>query len=311
MLKDLVKVASRLNSLGLSSEANFIDAVVRKFAHKEETYGGVDTSEAEAFEDGRRTPYKGRDGGHKVGPRRKKVIYNPEELSGPIEEGIGEEFLGGMSYEDLSDDANDARSRRRAKYPALQYDSDGRIIFPEDRPDFSGDPVTHFRGEDHTGGRGRRVHVPSEAHSSHISDEDLTIERLARRLSSLGLTKEARILSSIVKSAGDDTDAPLIVEDTSNWTTEQWDEHLNEDPDEWTDKQWDKYESTAGSKGNGTRDIWEATSEDIAEDGDILDKAHREGVMAFVDARVAGKDPMNCQAAYDDAVAAYKEEFGS
>jgi len=32
MLKDLVKVAGRLNSLGLSYEANFIDAVVRKFA---------------------------------------------------------------------------------------------------------------------------------------------------------------------------------------------------------------------------------------------------------------------------------------
>ena len=32
MLKDLVKVASRLDSLGLSSEADFIDAVVRKFA---------------------------------------------------------------------------------------------------------------------------------------------------------------------------------------------------------------------------------------------------------------------------------------
>ena len=32
MLKDLVKVASRLSSLGLSSEAHFIGAVVQKFA---------------------------------------------------------------------------------------------------------------------------------------------------------------------------------------------------------------------------------------------------------------------------------------
>jgi hypothetical protein len=307
MLKDLVKVANRLNSLGLSSEANFIDSVVRKFAHKEEVYG-VDTSKEEAFEDGRRNPYGGRDGGHKRGPRenRSKFRYNPEELSGPIHDPEGE-----LSYHDLSDDADDLRSRRRSKYPPLKYDSDGRIIFPEDKPDFSGEPVTHFRREDHTGGSGRRVHVPSEIPASYTGDEDLVIERLARRLSSLGLTKEARILSSIVKSAGDDTDAPLIVEDTSNWTQEQWDAHLDEDPSEWTDRQWAEHESTAGSKGNGTRDIWEATSEDIAEDSDILDKAHREGIMAFVDARVAGKDPMNCQAAYDDAVAAYKEEFGS
>ena len=113
--------------------------------------------------------------------------------------------------------------------------------------------------------------------------------KVANKLDHLGLTKEARILSSIVKSAGDDTDAPLIVEDTSNWTTEQWDEHLNEDPDEWTTEQWAKHESTAGSKGDGTRDIWEATSEDIAEDGDILDKAHREGVIAFVNASLYGE----------------------
>ena len=121
MLKDLVKVASRLDSLGLSSEADFIDAVVRKFAHREEVYG-LDTSKEEAFEDGRRTPYKGRDGGHKRGPREDKFRYNPEELSPPIEEGAGEEYLEGFSYEDLSNDAMDGRSRRRAKYPPFEYD---------------------------------------------------------------------------------------------------------------------------------------------------------------------------------------------
>lgn len=292
MLKDLVKVASRLDSLGLSSEADFIDAVVRKFAHREEVYG-PDTSEEEAFENRRRTPYRGRDGGHKIGPRKDRFRYNPEELSGPREEG---EYLEGFSYEDLSNDAMDGRSHRRTKYPPLEYDSEGRIIFPEDKPDFSGEAVTHFRRTEPTGGGGRRVHVPSETHSSYTGNEDLVIERLAKRLSSLGLTKEARILSSIVKSAGNDLDEEL---------------EKDQDPDEWTDEQWARYESTAGPRGNGTRDIFEATSEDIAKDGDIEKNAERAGIMAFVDARVAGLDPMNCQAAYEDAVAAYKEEFGA
>jgi len=111
MLKDLVKVASRLDSVGLSAEADFIDSVIAKFAHKEETYGEVDTSEEEAFENRRRSPYKGRDGGHKRSPRKNKFRYGLEELSGPREEG---EFFEGTSYEDFSDDANDARSHRRA-----------------------------------------------------------------------------------------------------------------------------------------------------------------------------------------------------
>ena len=297
MLKDLVKVASRLNSLGLSSEAHFIDSVVRKFAHKEEVEG-VDTSEEEAFEDGRRTPYKGRDGGHKRGLRedRSKFKYELEELSPPIEEGAGEEYLEGFSYEDLSNDAMDGRSHRRSKYPHLEYDSDGRIIFPEDKPDLSGDPVTHFRRTEPKGGGGRRVHVPSETPSSYTGDEDFVIERLAKRLSSLGLTKEARILSSIIKSAGDDLDREL---------------EEDQDPGEWTDRQWGEYESTAGPNGNGTRDIWEATSEDIAEDVDIEEDAERAGIMAWVDARNAGADPMNCQEAYEDAKAAYRKEFGA
>lgn len=294
MLKDLVKVAGRLNSLGLSSEANFIDAVVRKFAHREEVEG-VDTSEEEAFENRRRTPYRGRDGGHKIGPRKKKFEYSLEELSPPPEEGEGE-YLKGFSYKDLSDDAMDGRSRRRAKYPPHEYDSEGNIVFPKNEPDLSGEPVTHFRRREPTGGGGRRIHVPSETPSSYTGDEDFVIERLAKRLSSLGLTKEARILSSIVKSAGDDLDKEL---------------EEDQDPSNWTNRQWGEYESTAGSSGDGTRDIWEATSEDIAKDGDIAKDAERAGIMAFVDARVAGLDPMNCQAAYEDAVAAYKEEFGA
>lgn len=59
--------------------------------------------------------------------------------------------------------------------------------------------------------------------------------KVARRLDSFGLTKEARVIYSIVKSAGDDTDAPLIVEDTSNWTAEQWDAYLNQDPSGYVD----------------------------------------------------------------------------
>lgn len=190
MLKDLVKVASRLNSLGLSSEANFIDAVVRKFAHKEETYGGVDTSEEEAFENRRRSPYKGRDGGHKVGPRRKKLIYNPEELSDPTEE--GEEFLGGMSYDDLSDDADDMFD------PPIDIEEE-QEIGDEGFDQYENPEETYFRRSEpvaHGRGRGRSVYVPS--------DDANDMQRLARRLSSIGLTKEARILSSIVKNANDD-----------------------------------------------------------------------------------------------------------
>ena len=225
MLKDLVKVASRLNSLGLSYEANFIDAVVRKFAHKEETYGGVDTSEEEAFENRRRSPYKGRDGGHKVGPRRKKLIYNPEELSDPTEE--GEEFLGGMSYDDLSDDADD------------MFDSDEDFeqeIGDEDFDQYENPETTYFRRSEPVGpGRGRSVYDPSGADldreleededpsnwtderwakyestagskgdGTRGSDDANDMQRLAKRLSSIGLTKEARILYSIVKSANDD-----------------------------------------------------------------------------------------------------------
>lgn len=317
MLKDLVKVASRLNSLGLSSEANFIDSVVRKFAGensrgrgpervydetptrfnqalplKAETEVGYDfidpsewtdqpgrkggdwgpskeTEDAERIEGRHNKQYRRRDGGHSRGHGR-----------------------GASEWDSLplSDDARDGH--RSSKYPPLEYDSEGRIIFPEDRPDFSGEPVTHFRRREPTGGGGRRIHVPSEAPSSYTGDEDLVIERLAKRLSSLGLTKEARILSSIIKSAGDDLDREL---------------EEDQDPAEWTDKQWAEYESTAGPNGNGTRDIWEATSEDR----DIEGEAERAGIMAWVDARNAGLDPMNCQAAYADAKAAYRKEFGT
>jgi hypothetical protein len=207
MLKDLVKVASRLDSLGLSYEARFIDAVVRKFAHKEETYGGVDTSEEEAFENRRRSPYGGRDGGHKRGPRenRSKFRYNPEELS-------GENFFGEFS-EDLSDDADD------------MFDSDGNLIDPidferevgdEDFDQYDNPEETYFRrSESVAPRRGRSVYVPS--------DDANDMQRLAKRLSSLGLTKEARILSSIVKSAGDDDLGED--EDPSDWTDAQWSEH--------------------------------------------------------------------------------------
>lgn len=322
MLKDLVKVASRLNSLGLSSEANFINSVVRKFAGENSTgrgpervydetpihfnqvpplkaetevdydfadpsewsdqpgrKGGDDwvpskeTEDAERIEGRHNKQYRRRDGGHSRGHGR-----------------------GASEWDSLplSDDARDGH--RSSKYPHFEYDSEGKIIFPKNEPDFSGEPVTHFRRTEPTGGGGRRIHVPSETPSSYTGDEDFVIERLAKRLSSLGLTKEARILSSIIKSAGDDLDREL---------------EEDQDPGEWTDEQWAKYESTAGPNGNGTRDIWEATSEDIAEDGDIEGEAERAGIMAWVDARNAGADPMNCQEAYADAKAAYRKEFGT
>lgn len=246
MLKDLVKVASRLNSLGLSSEANFIDSVVRKFAGenskgrgpervydetptrfnqalplKAETEVGYDfidpsewtdqpgrkggdwgpskeTEDAERIEGRHNKQYRRRDGGHSRGHGR-----------------------GASEWDSLplSDDARDGH--RSSKYPPLEYDSEGRIIFPEDRPDFSGEPVTHFRRREPTGGGGRRIHVPSEAPSSYTGDEDLVIERLAKRLSSLGLTKEARTLISIVKSANDDFYADEETDEPSYYSEDE------------------------------------------------------------------------------------------
>jgi len=81
----------------------------------------------------------------------------------------------------------------------------------------------------------RSAYVPDESTSSYTgglpeySGEDLEIERLAKRLASLGLTKEANILSSIVKSAGDDDLDKELEED--------------QDPSNWTDRQWSEYES--------------------------------------------------------------------
>jgi len=225
MLKDLVKVASRLDSVGLSAEADFIDSVIAKFAGESSEFidpyeysdqpgrkGGdfgpsKETEDAEEVERRHNKQYRRRDGGHRRGHR-----------------------------EDFSDDANDARSHRRAKYPTYEYNEEGKILFPENTTDLSGEPVTHFRRKEPTVMGRRSTYIPDESTSSYTGDmpeysgEDLEIERLAKRLASLGLTKEASILSSLVKSAGDGDDLDRELEE-------------DEDPSDWTDAQWSEHES--------------------------------------------------------------------
>ena len=110
--------------------------------------------------------------------------------------------------------------------------------------------------------------------------------KVANKLDALGLTKEARILSSIVKSAGDDTDAPLIVEDTSNWTTDP-------DPEE-TPTQGGKLEDWIFTNG-AEYEAWKM-------------ETHKVGFEAWKECEELGGDKEDCQRAYTLAI--YRKEFG-
>jgi hypothetical protein len=297
MLKDLVKVASRLDSLGLSSEANFIDAVVRKFAgdlvqfpkevwqdrpkmsakeireerkiqHErqleeykrqyeerlkmdeedeenrpaskdlypslEEMMAEEEAYKADREENMLKRPYSsGTDMGSDMGSGRGRVktIVDPfrtrdsGSLKSPSKKNRRGKPIDDFS-DDFSDDADD------------MFDSDGNLIDIEEFEQGIGDEgfdqyenpeTTYFRRSEPVGpGRGRSVYVPS--------DDANDMQRLAKRLSSIGLTKEARILYSIVKSANDD------YLDEEEFSDDAWDDGSTE-PYHYRDPRADEEEA--------------------------------------------------------------------
>lgn len=271
MLKDLVKVASRLNSLGLSSEANFIDSVVQKFAgdlvqFPKEVWQKRPKLKAKEFREEKKRQeaesnalyrkleedmrLQDEEDGIVSGPgygyeyeseedriaqdqayradleeRKLKRPYSSDVdiSSSGIGSGKGRRSSIGDAY-NMRGDLMGSKAPKRSKNRGLStpfddddfsddaddmFDSDGNLIDPinfeqeeddEDFDQYDNPEETYFRRTEPVGpGRGRRSsYIPSD------DADDGDMERLAKRLSSLGLTKEARTLISIVKSANDD-----------------------------------------------------------------------------------------------------------
>jgi hypothetical protein len=261
MLKELVKVAGRLDSLGLSSEANFIDAVVKKFAgdlvqFPKEVWQDKPKMKAKDIRAERKERDEERNAHQRMLEEEMRVIdernYSPKgrheypseeelameeeayradleerKLKRPYSSDVDISSLGkdrGTSIADaynMRGDFMGSKAPRKSKNRGLStpfddddfsddaddmFDSDGNLIDPidfeqevgdEDFDQYENPEETSFlRSESVAPRRGRSVYVPS--------DDANDMQRLARRLSSIGLTKEARILSSIVKSASDD-----------------------------------------------------------------------------------------------------------
>ena len=276
MLKDLVKVASRLNSLGLSSEAHFIDAVVRKFAgdlvqfpkevwqHKPKMKAREireerkrREAESNAFqrkleEDMRlqdEEDYSSPKGRHEY-PSEEEMAMEEEAYRADLEErklkrpyssdvdisssdiGSGKGRGGrGIDAYNMRGDFMGSKAPRRSKNRGIStpfddddfsddaddmFDSDGNLIDPMDFEQEEDDEgfdqydnpeETYFRRSEPVGpGRGRR--------SSYIPSDDADdMQRLAKRLASLGLIKEARTIYSIVKNAEDYLDEEEFSDD--------------------------------------------------------------------------------------------------
>lgn len=285
MLKDLVKVASRLNSLGLSSEAHFIDAVVRKFAgdlvqFPKEVWQHKPKMKAKEFREEKKRQQaesnafqrkleedmrlQDEEDGIVSGPgfgyeheseedriaqdqayradleeRKLKRPYSSDVdiSSSGIGSGKGRGERGRDAY-NMRGDLMGSKAPRRSKNRGIStpfddddfsddaddmFDSDGNLIDPMDFEQevgyegfdqYENPEETYFRRSEPVGpGRGRSVYVPS--------DDANDMQRLAKRLASLGLIKEARTLISIVKNANDDFYADEETDEPSYYSEDE------------------------------------------------------------------------------------------